>query len=71
MDLVFIGVQQNGLATPARVVDRVVAGLQGWRRVHYVSDAGRFDHFQGYALVGHALMELWGRPDGSQPDCQI
>ena len=51
MDLVFIGVQQDGLAMPASVVDRVVARPQGWRRIHYMADARRFDHSQGYALV--------------------
>ncbi len=47
MDLVFIGVQQNSLAMPAGVVDRVVARPQGRRRIHHVADTGRFDHSQG------------------------
>ena len=67
MDLVFIGMQQNRLTMPARVVDRVVARLQGWRRVHHMADPGRFDHLQGYTLVGHAWMELWGAPTVRNP----
>ena len=71
MDLVFIGVQQNGLAMPTRVVDRVAARPQGRGRVHYVADTGRFDHSQGYAFVGHAKLELWRCPNGSKPGRQI
>jgi hypothetical protein len=61
MHLAFFGVQQNGAAMAACVVNRVVARLHYWRGVYNGTDRRCGDYFEADLTIRHGSAPLYRR----------
>jgi hypothetical protein len=60
MHLAFFGVQQNGAAMAACVVNRLVAGLQYWRGVYNAAIAGAVTNLRLILRSGMGVLPCTG-----------